>query len=113
MTKQERKSRIIARGEFSNHSHVIVGDAIVETKGGNTYITIGDDGASIKHLLETAWLDGEEKWTGEHADIDLAPLPNQVRHGDILLKKVDERKYQYVQQMVFDPLSKRIEAARD
>lgn len=113
MNLQERKKRIIARGEHSNHSHVIVGDAEVETKGGNTYITIGDNGASIKHLLETAWLDGKEQWTEEHADIDLTELPNQVRHGDIMLKKVGDRKYQYVQQMVFDPLSKRIEAARD
>lgn len=113
MTNQERKSRIIARGEFSNHAHVIVGDAKVETKGGNIYITIGDGGAGIKHLLETAWLDGNEVWTREHSDIDLTELPNQVRHGDILLKKIDERKYQYVQQMVFDPLSKRIEQSRD
>jgi len=113
MNLQERKSRIIARGEHSNHSHVIVGDAEVETKGGNTYITIGDNGASIKHLLETSWLEGKEQWTEEHADIDLTEMPNQVRHGDILLKKIDKRKYQYVQQMVFDPLSKRIEAARD
>lgn len=113
MTQQERKSRIIARGEFSNHSHVIVGDATVETKGGSTFITIGDGGASIRHLLETAWLEGKEEWTKEHADIDLSELPNQVRHGDIMLKKVADRKYQYVQQMVFDPLSKRIESARD
>ena len=113
LTPAERKSRIIARGEHSNHSHVIVGDAEVETSGGNTYITIGDGGASIKHLLETAWLDGKEQWTEEHDDIDLSELPNKVRHGDVLLKKVGERKYQYVQQKVFDPLSKRIEDARD
>lgn len=113
MTTQERKSRIIARGEFSNHAHVITGDAKVETKGGKTYVTIGDGGASIKHLLETAWLEGKEQWTKEHVDIDLTELPNQIRHGDIMLKKVDTRKYEYVQQMVFDPLSKRIEAARD
>ena len=113
MTKQERKSRIIARGEFSDHAHVIVGDAQVETKGSNTYITIGDGGASIKHLLETAWLDGKEQWTEEHADIDLTEMPGQIRHGDIMLKKVGERKYQYIQQTVFDPLTKRIEAARD
>lgn len=113
MNKQQRQTRIIARGEFSNHAHVIVGDAEVETKGGGTFITIGDGGASIKHLLETAWMDGNEVWTKEHADIDLTELPNQVRHGDILLNKVGERKYQYIQQMVFDPLSKRIEAARD
>lgn len=113
MNLQELKSRIIARGEHSNHSHIIVGDAKVETTGGNTFISIGDGGASIKHLLETAWLGGKEQWTNEHADIDLTELPEQVRHGDILLKKIGERKYQYVQQMVFDPLSKRIESARD
>lgn len=113
MTNQERKSRIIARGEHSNHSNIIVGDAHVETKGGNTYITIGDDGASIRHLFETAWLAGKEKWTNEHLDIDLTEIPEQVRHGDIMLKKIGERKYQYIQQMVFDPLTKRIEAARD
>jgi hypothetical protein len=113
LTQQERKSRIIARGEFSDHAHVIVGDAEVETSGGNTYITIGDNGASIKHLIETAWLAGEEKWTEEHEDIDLSEFPDLIRHGDIALKKVGERKYQYVQQKVFDPLTKRIESARD
>lgn len=109
----ERKNRIIARGEFSDHAHVIVGDAQVETKGGQTFIIVGDGGASIKHLLESAWLAGEEKWTNEHTDIDLTELPNQVRHGDIMLNKVGERKYKYIQQQVFDPLTKRIEAARD
>lgn len=113
MTIKERKLRVIARGEFSNHAHVIVGDAEVETKGGNTYITIGDGGASIKHLLETAWMEGREEWTNEHSDIDLTELPNQIRHGDIMLNKVGGRKYQYIQQMVYDPLQKRIEAARD
>lgn len=113
LTKEERANRIIARGEFSNHSHVIVGDAEVETIGGNTYITIGDGGASIKHLLETAWMGGNEVWTEEHADIDLGCLPGMVRHGDILLKNIGGKKYQYIQQKVFDPLTKRIEDARD
>jgi hypothetical protein len=113
MTKQERKLRIIARGEFSDHAHVITGDAIVETKGGNTFITIGDNGAAIKHLIETSWLEGKEIWTNEHADIDLSEIPDQIRHGDIMLKKVGERRYQYIQQKVFDPLTKRIESARD
>jgi len=113
MTKQERKNRIIARGEFSDHAHVIIGDAQIETKGSNTYVTIGDGGASIKHLLESAWLEGKEKWTNEHHDIDLTELPTQVRHGDVMLKKVGERKYEYIQQKVFDPLTKRIESARD
>lgn len=113
LTQQQRKSRIIARGEFSDHAHVIVGDAEVETKGGDTFISIGDNGASIKHLIETAWLEGKEIWTKEHEDISLTTLPDSIRHGDIFLKKVSERKYQYIQQKVFDPLTKRIEEARD
>jgi hypothetical protein len=113
MNFQERKKRIIARGEFSDHAHVIVGDANVETKGGEVYVTIGDGGASIKHLLESAWMDGKEQWTNEHTDIDLSDMPCQIRHGDIMLKKVGERKYKYIQQQVFDPLTQRIEDARD
>lgn len=113
LTQQERKSRIIARGEFSDHAHVIVGDAQVETTGSGTYITIGDNGASIKHLIETAWLEGKEVWTKEHEDINLSDMPDLIRHGDIALKKVADKKYKYIQQTVFDPLTKRIEAARD
>lgn len=113
MNLQERKARIIAMGEFSDHCHVIIGDAQVDTKGDNTFITVGDGGASIKHLLESAWLAGNEQWTNEHTDIDLSELPNQVRHGDIMLNKVGERTYKYIQQQVFDPLTNRIEAARD
>lgn len=64
-------------------------------------------------MLETAWLAGKEEWTTEHADIDLTEMPDQIRHGDIMLKKIDKRKYQYIQQKVFDPLTKRIEDARD
>lgn len=113
MNITERKKRIIARGEFSDHAHVITGDAEIETIGKETFITVGDNGAAIKHLIETAWLEGKERWTTEHADIDMSTLPDQVRHGDIMLKKVSGRRYKYIQQKVFDPLTQRIEDARD
>jgi hypothetical protein len=94
MNIKEREKRIIARGEFSNHCHVIVGDVEFDTKG---RIIVGEDsGAVLKHLLEKEWMNGNEVWTGEHHDIKLTP-----------------GVYEYVPQMVFDPLSKRIEAARD
>lgn len=114
MNTQERKARIIARGEHSNHSHVIVGDAeVTRDSKGEIFIEVGNAGAVLKHILESEWLSGNEKWTGEHTDIDLAGLPNQVRHGDVMLEKTGERQYKYIQQKVYDPLTKRIEDARD
>lgn len=94
MNTVERKKRIIARGEHSNHSHVITGD--VEFDGRGNIIVGEDSNVVLRHLLEKEWLEGEEVWTGEHRDITLAP-----------------GTYEFVPQMVFDPLSKRIEAARD
>ena len=54
MNNQERKNRIIARGEGSNHAHVIVGNAeITRNENGEIIITVGTEGAILKHLLET------------------------------------------------------------
>jgi len=94
MNKTERKKRIIARGEHSNHSHIITGDIEFNSKG--QLVVSENSNAVLKHLLETDWLEGKETWTGEHTDIKLTP-----------------GVYEYVPQMVFDPLSKRIEAAKD
>lgn len=94
MTQQERIKRIIAKGEFSNHCHVITGDVTFDEKG--RVIVNEDSNAILKHLLETDWMEGKETWTGEHTDIKLTP-----------------GVYEYIPQQVFDPLTKRIEAARD
>ena len=99
LTKAERQKRVIARGKFSNHSHVVVGDdVIVEDFGDRVIITVGEDSnASLRHLMEKEFVDtGNQVWTGEHADI-----------------KLDPGCYEYVQQQVFDPLTQRIESARD
>jgi hypothetical protein len=94
MTINERKQRIIARGELSNHCHVITGEVECDNKG---RIIVGENSeAVLKHLLEKDWMDGKEIWTGEHTDIKLPP-----------------GIYEYVPQVVFDPLTKRIESARD
>lgn len=97
MEKQERVKRIIARGEFSDHCHVITGDAvIIRNEKGEVIIEAGKEGAIIKHLIESDWTEGKETWTQEHLDIPLK-----------------EGSYKFVQQLVFDPLTKRIESARD
>lgn len=94
MKKEERKQRILARGEHSNHCHVVTGEVQFDEQG---RIIVGDDSnAVLKHLLETEWMEGRETWTGEHKDIKLSP-----------------GVYEYVPQMVYDPLTKRIEAAKD
>jgi hypothetical protein len=94
MNLLERKKRIVARGEFSDHCHVITGEVEFDATG--RIIVSEDSNAVLKHLLETDWLEGKETWTGEHTDIKLTP-----------------GVYEYVPQQVFDPLTKRIEAARD
>lgn len=94
MNLQERKQRIIARGEHSNHSHIITGDVEFDSFG--RIVVNENSNAVLKHLLEKEWMEGKEVWTGEHKDITLSP-----------------GVYEYVPQQVFDPLTKRIEAARD
>lgn len=112
LTKEERKQRVIARGETSGHSHIITGEALVRNENGQVLIDILGV-ASIEHLVEDAWLKGEVVHTKEHKKINLTEMPAQIRQGDIFLKKVSQRTYQYIQQKVFDPLTKRIESARD
>jgi hypothetical protein len=112
MTLKDRKSRIIARGEHSGHSHIVTGDAIVRNEKGEILIDVLGE-CSIEHLMEDAWLKEEKVWTEEHASIELTEMPTHVRQGDIFLEKVSDKTYRFVQQMVYDPLSKRIEAARD
>jgi hypothetical protein len=94
MTNIERKKRIIAFGEFSGHCHVLTGDIEFNDKG--QFVVGEDSNAVLRHLLEKDWMEGIEVWTGEHNDITLSP-----------------GIYEYVPQQVFDPLTKRIEAAKD
>lgn len=94
MTQHERTKRILARGEHSGHCHVITGNIEFDIQG---RIVVGDDSnAVLKHLLEDEWMQGKEVWTGEHTDIKLA-----------------SGTYEFIPQLVFDPLTKRIESAKD
>jgi len=95
MNKQERKSRIIARGEVSGHSHILVGEATVRNENGEILIDVTGK-ASIRHLLEEAWMQGQEIWTREHADIDL-----------------EKGTYKYIPQVEYDPYQDIIKKVAD
>lgn len=97
MTKKERMARILAVGETTNHCHIIVGDVDISTTDEGTVLMVGPDGALIRHVLQSAWVEKEEQvWTKEHKDIT-----------------VEEGTYDMVPQINFDPLTKRVERARD
>jgi hypothetical protein len=114
MKKEELKTRIIARGEGSNHAHVITGDSVVSrNKHGEILIEVGNQGAVLKHILETSWMSGQEVFTGEHKDISLMDLPTQVRQGDVLLNRIGERLYKYIPQVEYDPYGEVIRQVRD
>lgn len=109
MTKQDRINRIIAKGEGSNHSHVMIGDCKVSrNKEGEILIKVGDEGAVLKHILESNWLQGEEKHTNEHEEISLIGFPKQIRQGDVMLELVSKDTYQYIPQMEYHPYNKMI-----
>lgn len=120
MNKQDRKSRIIARGENSNHCHVITGDAIVRNENGEVIIELGNEDAILRHLLEDQWLGGKEVWTEEHGDINLTEIDKQttigecpVRQGDVALEKIADRTYKYIPQMEYDPYEDLIRQVKD
>ena len=90
------ETRIVARGEISNHAHIITGDAEIFELENERYIRVNSS-AVIKHLLETEFVNnGVEVWTKEHTDI---PLQKGV--------------YKYVQQVEYDPYAKLIQQVRD
>lgn len=111
MKKEERQSRIIARGEHSNHCHVVVGNATIERIGEDTFINV-EDSTVMRHLLESDWLDGRETWTQEHEDIQIDKKPI-LRHGDVILKKVSKGRYKYIQEIEYNPFDDIIAKIKD
>jgi hypothetical protein len=97
MNNEERINRILVRGEFTDHSHVVTGEAEVNRNdSGEIIITVGNEGAVLRHLLESKWMEGVEVKTDEHEDIDL-----------------DEGVYTYIPQQEFDPFEKIIRRVVD
>jgi len=114
MKKQERINRIIAKGEFSNHSHVITENAdVIRNNKGEIFVEVKGE-CYIEHLLESVFVEtGQKEWTKEHHKIRIDEKHELIRQGDVLLKKAGDNLYVFVQQMAYDPLSKRIEKASD
>lgn len=112
MKKNEIENRIIARGEFSDHAHVLTGKATIERTVDGVFINCEDGAATMKHLLESKWKEGKEQWTGEHTDILITGEP-WIRHGDVYLKKVSEGRYKYIHQTEYDPFEEIIRQVRD
>lgn len=88
---EERHLRVIARGEFSDHCHVITGDAKIEEKNGDILVTVPENAdVMIRHLLESAWVgSGKEVSVLEHTN-------HKDGHGDI---KLEPGTYKYVAQV--------------
>ena len=82
----DRQALIVARGEHSNHCHVLVGDVSVNHE--LSEFRVGPNGCLIRHLKESDWLEGNQVWTGEHLDITLPA-----------------GSYKIVHQMQFDPFA--------
>lgn len=104
----ELKDRIIARGETSDHCHVVIGNCTIERNGDETYINTEDSLCVLKHLLESKFLQGDESWTGEHEDIviddsQILKSGGLLRHGDVLLRRESANRYKYIPQLEFDP----------
>jgi len=95
--KNDRLNRIIARGEHTDHAHVITGDnVLIERESEQVKITVKGK-ASIRHLKEKEWFDdGYQVSTREHADFEL-----------------QEGTYLYVPQTMYDPLTEHITKIRD
>jgi hypothetical protein len=64
-------AKIIARGEHSDHSHIVTSQSEVEVfedKDGTLYVNAKGE-LSLKHLMESSYMTGNEVWTGEHTEI--------------------------------------------
>lgn len=86
-SKDELTRRIVARGEHSGHSHVVVGGVMHEN---GEFESVEGNQAVIKHLIEQEWTgEGRQVWTGEHFD---APIPVGKR-------------FKIVHQVEFDPVN--------
>jgi hypothetical protein len=93
----DRKNRIIVRGETSNHSHIVTGECEITEQDNEVYIKAGKN-CAIKHLLESVFVEqGIETWTKEHTDIPL-------KEGET---------YKFVQQIEYNPFEKAIRKVQD
>lgn len=99
LSKEDRLALIIARGETSDHSHVVCGEdvRVERDSDGNSTIHVGPNGALLRHISESRFLEtGEEVWTGEHHDV-----------------KIEPGVYKSVIQTEFNPMNDMIQQVKD
>lgn len=90
------ETRVIARGEITNHAHVVTGDADLYELNDQVFIKVNSE-AVIKHILEKEFVEsGAEIWTNEHTDIAL-----------------EKGVYKFVPQIQYDPFKETIERVKD
>ena len=100
--KEEKESRIVARGEWSDHSHVITGDAEIYEDNGRMFVSVGKNGAKLQHTLESklnfdTLSNNEDLEVADHEIIELLP----------------ETVFEVVIQNEYNPYSKLFEQVRD
>ena len=105
MDLKERKQRVIARGEHSDHAHVAIGDNVkcYVNPSGELIIETGDSQATLMHLIESEWLQGRVVRAKERHDGD--------GHDDIVIEP--NTTYKYVPQIEYDPYNDIIIQAAD
>jgi len=72
------------------------GGAVVTTNNNEIIVEVGNEGAVLKHILESEWMKGNEVWTKEHKDIPL-----------------EKGTYKYVAQKEYDPFAQIIRNVLD
>jgi hypothetical protein len=96
LSKKERKHRIIAFGEFSDHCHVVTGPAVISREGEEVRIRVSQEAEGevfLEHLLQSAWeSDGTKVSINEKEGGRDGHLPIKLKAGE----------YKYVQQMEYD-----------
>jgi hypothetical protein len=94
-------NRIVAKGEFSDHSHVITGDAEIYEDNGRMYVSVGKKGAKLQHTLESklpkSLISNDNLEIADHEIIELPANTN----------------FEVVIQNEYNPYSKLFEQVRD
>lgn len=106
-SREERLKRVVARGEVSGHSHIVIGDVTFTEKDGVLYCKVAstENGARLAHIMEKPFIEaGEIVWTEEHTDI------KDFSKGKILKPN---RTYEFVPQIEKHPYEDAIRRVAD
>ena len=103
-TSDSKESRIIARGEFSDHAHVLVGEVTITKDADKHYVTVGPKGAILMHTMESK-LPDDLKLFEKLQEADHKPIPLPALGKDEV--------YEIWIQNEYNPYSKHLQQSRD